>query len=276
MMRLSLIVLLAFVSVCLADPPDNNLRMDEQGLQARATVRHVLLEPVGSDGEGGTNGVDWVALGPFGGDIDEAAGQAVADEAKAAGGTVEFLALDATDHDSIARFAGQVLERAGFVDIVVNAVGGAANEPFMATGPETWARDVALNFLSCVDVSHPFLPQMIAAGRGKIVNVASDAGRAGSTGETVYAGAKGGVIAFTKSLAREVARHKINVNCICPGPTDTPLLRSRPAKMLEALERAIPLRRFARPENEVSPMLPSMETKSMSMISQPSRPNSLR
>jgi 2-hydroxycyclohexanecarboxyl-CoA dehydrogenase len=89
---------------------------------------------------------------------------------------------------------------------------------------------------------------MIAAGKGKIVNVSSDAGRVGSTGETAYAAAKGGVIAFTKSLAREVARHSINVNCVCPGPTDTPMLQSRPDKLKEAFVRAIPFRRFAKPE----------------------------
>jgi NAD(P)-dependent dehydrogenase (short-subunit alcohol dehydrogenase family) len=90
---------------------------------------------------------------------------------------------------------------------------------------------------------------MIEAGRGAaIVNVASDAGRVGSAGETVYAGAKGGVIAFTKSLARELARHRITVNCVCPGPTDTPLFQSLPENMREALIRAIPFRRVAQPE----------------------------
>ena len=89
---------------------------------------------------------------------------------------------------------------------------------------------------------------MIAAGAGKIVNVSSDAGRVGSSGETTYAAAKGGVIAFTKSLAREVARNGINVNCVCPGPTDTPMLQSRPDKLKEAFVRAIPFKRFAKPQ----------------------------
>lgn len=82
----------------------------------------------------------------------------------------------------------------------------------------------------------------------KIVNIASDAGRVGSLGETVYAGTKGGVIAFTKSLAREMARHQINVNCVCPGPTDTPLFHSLPDKVRDGLVRAIPFRRIAKPE----------------------------
>ena len=88
---------------------------------------------------------------------------------------------------------------------------------------------------------------MMAANKGKIVNISSDAGRVGSMGETVYSGAKGGVIAFTKSLARETARHKINVNCVCPGPTNTPLLQSQPENMREKLTKAIPFRRIGEP-----------------------------
>ena len=105
----------------------------------------------------------------------------------------------------------------------------------------------AINLLGPVRVSHAFLEPIIAAGTpARIVNIASDAGRVGSTGETVYAGTKGGVIAFTKSLAREMARHRINVNCVCPGPTDTPLLATMPDRLRQGLEKAIPFRRLAR------------------------------
>jgi len=97
-------------------------------------------------------------------------------------------------------------------------------------------------------LTQALLPAIIAAGKGKIVNVSSDAGRVGSSGETTYAAAKGGVIAFTKSLAREVARYTINVNCVCPGPTDTPLFHAQPDKLKEALTRAILFRRIAKPE----------------------------
>jgi 2-hydroxycyclohexanecarboxyl-CoA dehydrogenase len=91
---------------------------------------------------------------------------------------------------------------------------------------------------------------MVEAGRGgRIVNVASDAGRVGSSGETVYAGAKGGVVAFTKSLARETARHGITANTVCPGPTDTPLFRAQPERLREALVKAVPMRRLGRPED---------------------------
>ena len=100
-----------------------------------------------------------------------------------------------------------------------------------------------------IKVTRAFLEPMMQARYGKIVNISSDAGRVGSMGETVYAAAKGGVIAFTKSLARELARYEINVNCVCPGPTDTPLFQQQPDKMKEALVRAIPFRRLGKPED---------------------------
>src|SRR5277367_7187537 len=110
-----------------------------------------------------------------------------------------------------------------------------------------WDDLIAINLLGAVRLTRAVLGPMIAAESGKIVNISSDAGRVGSTGETVYAAAKGGLIAFTKSLAREMARYRINVNCVCPGPTDTPLLQAQPERMKEALTRAIPFRRIAQP-----------------------------
>ena len=105
-------------------------------------------------------------------------------------------------------------------------------------------------------MTRAFLDPMIEDGKGgRIVNISSDAGRVGSSGETIYAGAKGAVIAFTKSLAREMARHSINVNCVCPGPTDTPLFHANPEKVNEALVRAIPFRRVARPEEIAAPVV---------------------
>jgi len=104
-----------------------------------------------------------------------------------------------------------------------------------------------------VRLSHAFLTAILRAGRTtKIINIASDAGRVGSSGEAVYSGTKGGLIAFTKSLAREMARHQVNVNCVCPGPTDTPLFASLPDKLREGLTRAIPFRRLAAPEEVAS------------------------
>jgi len=141
-----------------------------------------------------------------------------------------------------------VLERRGCVDILVNAAGWNDIQPFVENTPDYMDRVIAINLGGTLHLTQALLPAMIAAGKGKIINVSSDAGRVGSTGETAYAAAKGGVIAFTKSLAREVARYSINVNCVCPGPTDTPMLQSRPDKLKEAFLRAIPFRRFAKPE----------------------------
>ena len=98
-----------------------------------------------------------------------------------------------------------------------------------------------------IQVTRALLPLLFASGSGRIVNISSDAGRVGSYGETVYAGAKGGVIAFTKSLAREVVRKQVRVNCVCPGPTDTPLFASQSEKMRDALINAIPMKRLAKP-----------------------------
>ncbi len=157
--------------------------------------------------------------------------------------------LDLTSGESIRLARDEVMGAVGHVSILVNAAGWDAPGPFMSTGEEFWRQVVDINYLGHVRVSHAFLEPMIAAGQGgKIVNLASDAGRVGSSGETVYAGAKGGVIAFTKSLAREVARHQINVNCVCPGPTDTPLFMTLPEGIREGLIRAIPFRRVAQPE----------------------------
>jgi 2-hydroxycyclohexanecarboxyl-CoA dehydrogenase len=184
----------------------------------------------------------------FVGDIDETGGQAVAAHAAAEGLAVEFLPLDLTKMESIAGFAAAVQQRAGRVDGLVNGAGWDRIQPFMENPPEMWDQLIAINLLGAVRLTRAVLPPMIEARAGKIVNISSDAGRVGSTGETVYAAAKGGLIAFTKSLAREMARYRININCVCPGPTDTPLFSAQPERMREALTRAIPFRRIAQPE----------------------------
>jgi len=184
----------------------------------------------------------------FVGDIDEDGGRAVAAQAAAERLSLEFLPLDLTRTESIAAFAAAVQQRAGRVDGLVNGAGWDRIQPFMENPPEMWDQLIAINLLGAIRLSRAVLPPMIEARAGKIVNISSDAGRVGSTGETVYAAAKGGIIAFTKSLAREMARYRINVNCVCPGPTDTPLFSEQPERMREALTRAIPFRRIAQPE----------------------------
>ena len=155
---------------------------------------------------------------------------------------------DVTDDASVRTLCRESLSQLGHVDIVVNAAGWDRIAPFLDTDEAFWRDVVDINYLGQVRMAHAFLPPMIEAGGGKVVNLSSDAGRVGSSGETVYAGAKGGVIAFTKSLAREMARHQINVNCVCPGPTDTPLFAAQPERVRQALERAIPFKRLATPE----------------------------
>jgi len=184
----------------------------------------------------------------FVGDIDAVRGEALAAEATQDGLPIAFLPMDLADPTSVVTFAGAVHAQIPRVDVLVNAAGWDRAEPFMDNAPEVWDRLVAINLLGAVRLSRAVLPPMIAAGQGKIINIASDAGRVGSAGETVYAATKGGLIAFTKSLAREMARYRINVNCVCPGPTDTPLFRTLAERLQEALTRAIPFRRVACPE----------------------------
>jgi 2-hydroxycyclohexanecarboxyl-CoA dehydrogenase len=185
----------------------------------------------------------------FIGDIDAIGGEATAAEARRRGHDAAFLTLNLADPASIEVFAAAVHQRVGRVDGLVNGAGWDRIQPFMENPPEMWDDLIAINLMGAVRLTRAVLPAMIEAQAGKIVNISSDAGRVGSMGETVYAAAKGGLIAFTKSLAREMARHKLNVNCVCPGPTDTPLFQRQPERMKEALTRAIPFRRIAQPED---------------------------
>ena len=178
------------------------------------------------------------------GDINEAGG---AETAKMAGGRAEFVRLDITDDASIAAFRDAAIAKTGQIDVVCNVAGWDIIQPFIENTPDFWNKIVAINLMGPVKVTRAFLDPMIERNAGKIVNVSSDAGRVGSMGETMYAGAKGGIIAFTKSLAREMARHRINVNCVCPGPTDTPLFAAQSERMQDALKRAIPFKRLAQP-----------------------------
>lgn len=180
-------------------------------------------------------------------DLNAAAGEAAAAEIRASGGKARFHSLDVTSPASAAALAEMLQKEGGTLDILVNAAGWDIIEPFMNNTPEYWDKIVAINFMGPVQVTRALLDLLIASGSGRIVNIASDAGRVGSSGEAVYAGAKGGVIAFTKSLAREMTRKQVRVNCVCPGPTDTPLFASQSDKIREALTNAIPMKRLAKP-----------------------------
>ncbi|MFL5280587.1 MAG: SDR family NAD(P)-dependent oxidoreductase [Rhodopila sp.] len=181
-------------------------------------------------------------------DINAEGGSAAEAEGKAAGLSIEYLPLDLANLESVDACAAAALDRHERVDILVNAAGWDRIQPFLENTSEFMDRVLAINLRGPISLTQKLIPAMAANGYGKIVNVASDAGRVGSLGETVYAAAKGGMIAFTKSLARETARYQITVNCVCPGPTDTPLFQAQPEKLKVALEKAIPFRRIAQPQ----------------------------
>jgi 2-hydroxycyclohexanecarboxyl-CoA dehydrogenase len=171
--------------------------------------------------------------------ISESGGQALAQE------------VDVTDAPAVKRMTERANQVFGKVDILVSNAGWDRAGPFADTDEELWDRVIAINYRGHLAACHAVLPYMQAQGGGRIVTVASDAGRVGSSGEVVYSGAKGAVIAFTKGLAREVARHGINVNCVAPGLVDTPLLAGIAEgheKLIEAIVRSIPLRRTGTPE----------------------------
>jgi len=180
-------------------------------------------------------------------DINDELGEAVAAALGAQGCGADYFHVDITDAQSIEAFRQAAIAKRGKVDIVANVAGWGRTEPFIENKPEFWRKLIDLNFLGTVMVTRAFVDGMMERRSGRIVTVASDAGRVGSLGETVYSGTKGGVIAFTKALAREMARYDVTVNCVCPGPTDTPLMAAVPDKIREAFARVTPMRRLAKP-----------------------------
>ncbi len=186
-------------------------------------------------------------------DLNETGGAEAARAIEKDGGTARAWRVDVTDAAAVAATVQAVVSTWGAVDVLVNNAGWDTPMPFVETTPEFWDRILAINLRGAIACTHAVLPHMIRQGHGKIVSIASDAGRVGSTGEAVYSAAKGGLIAFTKTIAREVARHRINVNCVCPGPSDTPLFRNEFAKvnpkLAESLTRVIPWGRLGTPED---------------------------
>ncbi len=187
-------------------------------------------------------------------DLSVENGEREAARLQAAGAKAAFVTLDVASDDAIASFAKTVLGR-GEVNVLVNCAGFGKGQPFVENDSTFWDRVVDINLMGPIKLTRALLDPMIARKSGKIVNVASDAGRVGSSGETVYSGAKGGLISFSKGLAREMARYQINVNCVCPGPTETPMLMALPENHLEAFKRAIPLRRFGKPTDVANAIL---------------------
>jgi 2-hydroxycyclohexanecarboxyl-CoA dehydrogenase len=166
------------------------------------------------------------------------------------GGRAAGVPGDIADGASVRAAVGLATSALGPIDILVNNAGIDVIELFVDSAEETWDRIIAVNLRGTITVTRAVLDGMIERDGGRIIHIASDAGRVGSSGEVVYSATKGGIIAFGKALAREVARHGITVNSVCPGPTDTALLDQVAAysqKLVDGLARAIPLRRIGQP-----------------------------
>jgi 2-hydroxycyclohexanecarboxyl-CoA dehydrogenase len=173
---------------------------------------------------------------------------------------VRLRQVDVGDYAAVRSAVEATAAEAGTPFLLVNNAGWDRVQPFLDNDPELWPVLVRVNLLGVFNTIHATLPLMRDGGGGRIINIASDAGRVGSSGEAAYSACKGGVIAFTKSMAREAARHRVLVNCVCPGPADTPLMaemRSEPEvdRLMEAIVRATPLRKFATPEDVAAAVL---------------------
>ena len=201
-------------------------------------------------------------------DIQHEKAQAVADDIGTKGGNALAVKMDIADSQDVKQAVKEVEDRLGKVDILVNNAGWDKVAPFIELTEELWDRVIAINLRGPITVTRAVLDGMMSRNYGKIVNIASDAGRVGSSGESVYSACKGGIIAFTKTLARELLRYNILVNCVCPGPTDTPMMaelgKDNP-KLMEALERAIPMRRLGKPE-ELAPAVAFLASDEASYI----------
>jgi 2-hydroxycyclohexanecarboxyl-CoA dehydrogenase len=185
-------------------------------------------------------------------DLNSAAAQAVADGLPSTKGTLLPITLDVASATSVRAGLDQVEARLGGVDILINNAGIDVIEPFIESTESTWRRIVEVNYLGTVITTRAVLDGMIERSYGRIINISSDAGRVGSSGEVVYSGTKGAVISFGKALAREVATKGITVNAVCPGPTDTALLKQvadRSAGMMSAIARAVPMKRIGTPDD---------------------------
>ncbi len=188
-------------------------------------------------------------------DLDEDTAGETVSLIEAAGGTAIAQQVDITDYDAVASAVSALEKEAGPADILVNNAGWDRLVNFLDTEPSFWNQIIEVNLLGPLNMHHTVVAGMAERGSGKVVNIASDAGRVGSSGEAVYAACKGGIIAFTKTLARELARSGICCNAVAPGPVDTPLLRSffpdgdLDSGLGKAFTRAIPMRRLGEPDD---------------------------
>jgi 2-hydroxycyclohexanecarboxyl-CoA dehydrogenase len=168
--------------------------------------------------------------------------------------------LDISDAASVAGAVENVHGSLGGIGVLINCAGWDEVKPFLETDDAFADKVLGINLMGHIRLTRAVLPGMVEASWGRVINIASDAGRVGSSGEAVYSAAKGGLIAFTKTIAREMARDGITANCVCPGPTDTPLLRGiteqdeRGARLIDAMIKSVPLRRLGTPE-DIAPLV---------------------
>lgn len=188
-------------------------------------------------------------------DLNLEAAKGVAADIQRAGGKAEAFECDITRRATVDVAVAAAESKLGPIDVLVNNAGWDVFRPFTKTEPAQWDRLIAINLTGALHMHHAVLPGMSARKSGRIVNIASDAARVGSSGEAVYAACKGGLVSFSKTIAREHARHGITVNVVCPGPTDTALFADykegagNPEKLEEAFRRSIPLGRIGRPDD---------------------------
>ena len=191
-------------------------------------------------------------------DLDGARASAVVEEIEAAGGRARPAAVDVRQTSSVSTMVTTALGDLGRVDVLVSNAGWDKILPFIETDEQLWDEVINVNYRGHLACLHAVLPGMVERGQGRIVVVASDAGRVGSSGEAVYSGAKGGAIAFVKAVAREVARRGVTVNCVAPGLTDTAMLtqvRAGNERLIDAITRAIPIGRVGTAEEVASAIL---------------------
>ncbi|MHC1581785.1 MAG: SDR family NAD(P)-dependent oxidoreductase [Candidatus Syntropharchaeia archaeon] len=192
-------------------------------------------------------------------DIREKEASEVVKEIEKMGRKAMVSVTDVTNGDQVREMIKKTLDEFGKIDILVNNAGWDKIMLFKDTNEEFWDKIIAINYKGVLNTCKAVIEHMMERKYGKIINIASDAGRVGSLGEAVYSGAKGAVIAFTKTLAREMARYSVNVNCVCPGPTETPLVEELMeeklgGKILGSMEKVVPLGRMAKPEEIAGPV----------------------
>jgi len=208
-----------------------------------------------------------VVIGDLRIDVAEATAKEIA---AASGRRIEAIEVDVSSYDDVLAFRDEALKRMGTIDILVNNAGWDKITPFLKTTPEIWDRIIGINYRGQIHTCHAFLPHMVERKTGAIVNVSSDSARVGSFGEAIYAGSKGAVVAFSKTLAREHSRDQIRVNVVCPGLVETPLVdemnqEELGAKILGSIRNVIPMRRFADP-SEIAPMIVFLASDAASYI----------